>query len=638
MDKAQGGQIVWNLDIEASKFNAGIAAASVKAQALGSGLDTIGSKTFKSFAGNASQAFGSVADSIAGAAMKLTILATAGTVGLMGFVNTARSLQSTNAQFKAIIGNAEEANKVFGELYQYTLGKPIAFPDAAKAAQTLLGYGRTAGQIMGDMKALSAVAIVNGSDLQMLALAYAQVNAKGKLMGQEVIQLVNNKFPVQQALAKSLGISIKEVAARMEEGSITAEMFNKAVADLVPQDKIKEMSNTFDNRLISMQGSLRSFGLSILGLKIDPLKGLVIEAGGLFDILSNTLVSTAKSLKEMTPAIKGVVQFLIDNGSTIKAVLAGVAAAFVVAKVAAIGFAIAANANPISAIVWAITALIAGLVFLEVKFKIFSTAFAALKPIVDPIVAAFRTMWSIMMTQLQPAFKFLSDNIQTLKIIGLILIGSVLLPFIVIFGTMIGAVLGVMGIIAALAFAFRKTGEIIGWYLNKVKNDVMNTVNTIKSFFSNPGQWLYNAGRDLIQGLINGINNKIASLMGTIKKVTDAITGTVKKILGINSPSKVFAGFGENITQGLVQGIGTGMGAVNAAVDGMSNAVISPTVSADVTSGSTSSAAPVNVTLNMSGIMTRSRTDEREIARTLIESLNEELRAKGKMQIGGGAI
>ncbi|WP_077621569.1 phage tail protein [Sediminibacillus massiliensis] len=66
---------------------------------------------------------------------------------------------------------------------------------------------------------------------------------------------------------------------------------------------------------------------------------------------------------------------------------------------------------------------------------------------------------------------------------------------------------------------------------------------------------LYGIGQDIIQGLINGIKNMAGA-------VVDAATGVVgnaiegaKNLLGINSPSRVFRGFGVNTLEGFIIGV-----------------------------------------------------------------------------------
>lgn len=73
---------------------------------------------------------------------------------------------------------------------------------------------------------------------------------------------------------------------------------------------------------------------------------------------------------------------------------------------------------------------------------------------------------------------------------------------------------------------------------------------------SGAGAWLVETGKNIIRGLLDGIR----SLAGTIGSffldlLPDWIVGPFKAALGIHSPSKVFAGFGENIGEGVLIGV-----------------------------------------------------------------------------------
>lgn len=73
---------------------------------------------------------------------------------------------------------------------------------------------------------------------------------------------------------------------------------------------------------------------------------------------------------------------------------------------------------------------------------------------------------------------------------------------------------------------------------------------------SGAGRWLWDTGKSIVQGLIDGIS----SLAGSIGRfflnlLPDWIVGPFKIALGINSPSKVFAGYGKNIGEGLINGL-----------------------------------------------------------------------------------
>ena len=73
-------------------------------------------------------------------------------------------------------------------------------------------------------------------------------------------------------------------------------------------------------------------------------------------------------------------------------------------------------------------------------------------------------------------------------------------------------------------------------------------------------------GSNLIQGLINGVSSMFPKLTSSISGVAESVVGTFKSLLGIHSPSRVFAGLGgftmEGLEQGLQQGQSGPLGAV----------------------------------------------------------------------------
>ncbi|MDX8359828.1 hypothetical protein [Cytobacillus sp. IB215316] len=66
---------------------------------------------------------------------------------------------------------------------------------------------------------------------------------------------------------------------------------------------------------------------------------------------------------------------------------------------------------------------------------------------------------------------------------------------------------------------------------------------------------LLQIGKDIIQGLINGILSMGAELWGAVKGIGNSIIDTFTGDLDINSPSRVFEGYGKNINEGLIKGI-----------------------------------------------------------------------------------
>lgn len=78
----------------------------------------------------------------------------------------------------------------------------------------------------------------------------------------------------------------------------------------------------------------------------------------------------------------------------------------------------------------------------------------------------------------------------------------------------------------------------------------------ILATLSGAGQWLVGVGKNMIDGLLNGISSMAGNIGGFfLNLLPDWIVGPFKAALGIHSPSKVFAGFGENIGEGVLVGV-----------------------------------------------------------------------------------
>lgn len=103
--------------------------------------------------------------------------------------------------------------------------------------------------------------------------------------------------------------------------------------------------------------------------------------------------------------------------------------------------------------------------------------------------------------------------------------------------------------------AFTTIQTKISEIVNKAKNLVSNIITTISQL---PSQ-VISIGSNLVEGLWNGINNKISWVKNKIWGMGSQITSAIKSVFGIASPSKVFAEVGDFLAQGLGVGFESGM-------------------------------------------------------------------------------
>lgn len=122
------------------------------------------------------------------------------------------------------------------------------------------------------------------------------------------------------------------------------------------------------------------------------------------------------------------------------------------------------------------------------------------------------------------------------------------------------------------AFSAENVEKVMSDWGRKLKEGLSAAVDKAKELIN--GNTLLRAGKDLIQGLINGVNDMIDSVVNTVGDMATGIITKAKNVLGINSPSRVFYEFGEYIDQGLANGVNAGLVYVSGAMNNALNIVV----------------------------------------------------------------
>ena len=113
---------------------------------------------------------------------------------------------------------------------------------------------------------------------------------------------------------------------------------------------------------------------------------------------------------------------------------------------------------------------------------------------------------------------------------------------------------------------------VVNWFSQlpgRAEAEVSKLPGQVMSAVSGAANWLYQTGRDIITGLINGIKSMITSAIDTVKRGLSDVVSGAKKALGINSPSTVFAEIGGHVVSGFVAGVNRDAGDAARAVADM---------------------------------------------------------------------
>lgn len=107
----------------------------------------------------------------------------------------------------------------------------------------------------------------------------------------------------------------------------------------------------------------------------------------------------------------------------------------------------------------------------------------------------------------------------------------------------------------------------------QILTEVGSWPGKIQSFFSDAINWLVDAGRNVVQGLINGISGMIDSAVAKAKELAGAVKNAVTGFLGIHSPSTVMAAIGGFIGDGLINGLKAKQGEIEKTAQGIGQSV-----------------------------------------------------------------
>ncbi|MET7333269.1 phage tail tape measure protein [Nonomuraea sp. NPDC005650] len=106
-----------------------------------------------------------------------------------------------------------------------------------------------------------------------------------------------------------------------------------------------------------------------------------------------------------------------------------------------------------------------------------------------------------------------------------------------------------------------KASDLVAW--------LKGLPGKIKAEFAAAGTWLLQAGRDLINGMINGVKAKAGELAAAARGTVQSAVDAAKNLLGIHSPSTVFAEIGKWSVKGLIQGLESEQGQAVSTVERM---------------------------------------------------------------------
>lgn len=136
-------------------------------------------------------------------------------------------MESLQTSFKTLAGE-QVGGELFEQIKEYELRTPMIMQDLASGAQTMLAFNIPAQDVMQHLKAIGDISMGDSEKFKSLTLAFSQMSATGKLMGQDLLQMINAGFNPLQVISEQTGKSIGQLKEEMEKGAISTKMVQDA--------------------------------------------------------------------------------------------------------------------------------------------------------------------------------------------------------------------------------------------------------------------------------------------------------------------------------------------------------------------------------------------------------------------------
>lgn len=451
-------------------------------------------------------------------------------------------------------GSSEAANGMVGSLQKLASATPLAMSDLAGGAQTLLAFGVASDDVSGTLQRLGDISLGNADKMQSLARAYGKATAQGKLTGETVQMMIDAGWNPLIDICDQTGESMEDVQKRMAAGSISAEELTQAVNHATDAGgKFAGGMEAASKTVAGLTSTLQDNVNAMLGELMQPVS----------DAMLSTLLPTAiDAVDQLTTAFEdeGIDGFSRVAGSLIASLSAQLVSYAPQAIPAALSFIGALVTGLLSALpdltgtaIELVGALLLGIA--DQLPGIITAAMSALLGIVGKITSPESIMLLIqaaMQLMLALARGLIAAIPQLIDAVP-----GIITNLVESFYAMLPEIIGVgIEIVIALASGLvSNAGHIIAAVPRLVETIVRGFLANVKSY--------WDIGKSIVDGIRKGITEQWQRLKADVSNLFTGLVDWIKKLLGIHSPSTVFAGIGTNMAKGIGAGWQDTIGDIN---------------------------------------------------------------------------
>lgn len=272
-----------NFGANTSGLKSGVKEVQQVLGSLGGNVPGVGavSNSFGQLGSMAGMAAGAVSGTAVAIAAVAAAVTGASAIAAWG-IQLASQAEQTQASIEVMLGSASKATSMISDLRELAAATPLQINGLTDNTKMLLGFGVAGEDVLPTLRMLGDVSGGDAEKMTRLSLAFGQISAAGRLMGQDLLQLINAGFNPLQEISKNTGRSMSDLKKDMEAGLISFDMVKSAFESATGEGgrfngMMDKMAETFGGKWGKLQEAIGAIGRTI-GEALLPAAKIVLSA------------------------------------------------------------------------------------------------------------------------------------------------------------------------------------------------------------------------------------------------------------------------------------------------------------------------------------------------------------------------
>lgn len=198
----------------------------------------------------------------------------------------AAGFEQTQVAFETMLGSAEKAKDLMGQLFKFSASTPFQFEEVSMAAKQLISFGVGASDVQETLRKLGDVASGVGIPLGDISQIYGKIMSTGKVSGETLAQMGERGIPIMSVLAKTMGVAKEEVAGLVSKGKVGFPEFQKALNSMT--DSGGQFAGMMEKQSLTINGLFSSLKDTV-ELTLAKVGASLIKNLNLKDVLSTAI-------------------------------------------------------------------------------------------------------------------------------------------------------------------------------------------------------------------------------------------------------------------------------------------------------------------------------------------------------------